>query len=149
LPLLLQMTQDCPDRGLYFYSALAAFKTRTAYANMGEQRHAVDPRLGLRPHTPTPHDVISGTLTQHRMHSSSIQACAWQQLQGKQKSTSSCGLCQPVDPHTPLILWLPVCTAVVAGLVFLCLAVSVLAALLGLCRCLTAVSCCVTLCHIS
>jgi hypothetical protein len=35
LPLLLQMTQDCPDRGLYFYSALAAFKTRTAYANMG------------------------------------------------------------------------------------------------------------------
>jgi hypothetical protein len=36
LPLLLQMTQDCPDRGLYFYSALAAFKTRTAYANMGE-----------------------------------------------------------------------------------------------------------------
>lgn len=36
LPLLLQMTQDCPDRGLYFYSALAAFKTRTAYANMGK-----------------------------------------------------------------------------------------------------------------
>jgi hypothetical protein len=36
LPLLLQLTQDCPDRGLYFYSALAAFKTRTAYANMGE-----------------------------------------------------------------------------------------------------------------
>lgn len=36
LPLLLQLTQDCPDRGLYFYSALAAFKTRTCYANMGE-----------------------------------------------------------------------------------------------------------------
>jgi len=36
LPLLLQMTQDCPDRGLFFYSALAAFKTRTCYANMGE-----------------------------------------------------------------------------------------------------------------
>jgi hypothetical protein len=35
LPLLLQMTQDCPDRGLYFYSALAAFRSRTAYANMG------------------------------------------------------------------------------------------------------------------
>lgn len=28
-----QMTQDVPEKGLYFYSALAAFKTRTAYAN--------------------------------------------------------------------------------------------------------------------
>jgi hypothetical protein len=36
LPVLLQLTQDCPDRGLFFYSALAAFQTRTCYANTGE-----------------------------------------------------------------------------------------------------------------
>ncbi|KAF6261528.1 putative serine esterase-domain-containing protein [Scenedesmus sp. NREL 46B-D3] len=35
LPVLLQLTQDCPDRGLFFYSALAAFQTRTCYANTG------------------------------------------------------------------------------------------------------------------
>ena len=27
-----QMTQDVPDKGLYFFSALAAFKSRTCYA---------------------------------------------------------------------------------------------------------------------
>ncbi|KIZ05254.1 hypothetical protein MNEG_2703 [Monoraphidium neglectum] len=32
-PLLYQMTEDVPSKGLYFYSALKAFKTRTAYAN--------------------------------------------------------------------------------------------------------------------
>jgi hypothetical protein len=47
LPLLLQMSQDCPDRGLYFYSALAAFQTRTAYANMGKWLIARDCCLGL------------------------------------------------------------------------------------------------------
>jgi hypothetical protein len=35
LPVLLQLTQDCPDRGLFFYSALSAFQTRTCYANTG------------------------------------------------------------------------------------------------------------------
>lgn len=34
-PLLYRMTQDDPDRGLYFYSALASFASRTAYANTG------------------------------------------------------------------------------------------------------------------
>ncbi|EFJ47651.1 hypothetical protein VOLCADRAFT_91609, partial [Volvox carteri f. nagariensis] len=33
-PLLYCMTQDEPERGLYFYSALASFASRTAYANM-------------------------------------------------------------------------------------------------------------------
>ncbi|GLC52657.1 hypothetical protein PLESTB_000654200 [Pleodorina starrii] len=33
LPLLYRMTQDEPERGLYFYSALASFASRTAYAN--------------------------------------------------------------------------------------------------------------------
>jgi hypothetical protein len=33
LPLLVAMTQDVPAKGLYFFSALAAFATRTAYAN--------------------------------------------------------------------------------------------------------------------
>jgi hypothetical protein len=42
LPVLLQLTQDCPDRGLFFYSALAAFQTRTCYANTGRSgRQAV------------------------------------------------------------------------------------------------------------
>ncbi len=34
-PLLLRMTEDDEDRGLYFYSALESFKSRTAYANTG------------------------------------------------------------------------------------------------------------------
>jgi hypothetical protein len=38
LPVLLQLTQDCPDRGLFFYSALASFQTRTCYANTGRGR---------------------------------------------------------------------------------------------------------------
>ncbi|GLI70839.1 hypothetical protein VaNZ11_015852, partial [Volvox africanus] len=33
LPLLYRMTHDEPERGLYFYSALASFASRTAYAN--------------------------------------------------------------------------------------------------------------------
>lgn len=32
-PLLVQMTQDVPSKGLHFHSALAAFATRTCYAN--------------------------------------------------------------------------------------------------------------------
>ncbi|GIL60273.1 hypothetical protein Vafri_14904 [Volvox africanus] len=35
LPLLYRMTQDEPERGLYFYSALASFASRTAYSNTG------------------------------------------------------------------------------------------------------------------
>ena len=34
-PLLLRMTEDDPERGLYFYSALKSFTSRTAYANTG------------------------------------------------------------------------------------------------------------------
>ncbi|GIL80454.1 hypothetical protein Vretifemale_9661, partial [Volvox reticuliferus] len=33
LPLLYRMTHDEPERGLYFYSALASFASRTVYAN--------------------------------------------------------------------------------------------------------------------
>lgn len=32
-PLLVQMTRDVPEKGLFFFSALAAFRTRTCYAN--------------------------------------------------------------------------------------------------------------------
>ncbi len=35
-PLLYRMTQVDPGRGLYFYSALANFASRTAYANTGK-----------------------------------------------------------------------------------------------------------------
>lgn len=38
LPLLFQMTEDHPERGCYWYSGLASFKTRTAYANTGRWR---------------------------------------------------------------------------------------------------------------
>lgn len=34
-PLLVQMTQDCPEQGQYFYSALKSFASRTCYANTG------------------------------------------------------------------------------------------------------------------
>lgn len=56
------MTQDVPEKGLYFYSALAAFKTRTAYANTDgepqDQLHhlvsdvllLVTPRTGIALH---------------------------------------------------------------------------------------------------
>ncbi len=47
-PLLFQMTGDVPDKGLYFYSALAAFRSRTAYANTdGERCLGGLGRLGL------------------------------------------------------------------------------------------------------
>ena len=35
-PLLIRMTQDDKERGLYFYSTLKSFKSRTAYANTGQ-----------------------------------------------------------------------------------------------------------------
>ena len=51
LTLHLQMTQDVPDKGLYFFSALGAFKTRTAFANTDgahttaqQQRHPIRAR---------------------------------------------------------------------------------------------------------
>lgn len=34
-PLLYRLTSDDLDRGAFFYSALAAFRSRTAYANTG------------------------------------------------------------------------------------------------------------------
>lgn len=68
-PLLIRMTEDDVERGLYFYSALKSFKSRTAYANTGQDHLVGWSNSSLRfkhelPHLPDPRYRGKGVVLQ-------------------------------------------------------------------------------------
>jgi len=84
-PLLFQMTQDVPEKGMYFYSALAAFKTRTAYANtdgdhlVGWANSSLRPLHGLPPLPPDATRSARGVVLEDPL-SSAFQPQDWEQV---------------------------------------------------------------------
>eukprot|EP00879_Flechtneria_rotunda_P012727 GHRR01013291.1.p1 GENE.GHRR01013291.1~~GHRR01013291.1.p1 ORF type:complete len:777 (+),score=287.73 GHRR01013291.1:426-2756(+) len=116
LPVLLQMTQDCPDRGLYFYSGLSAFKTRTCYANI-DGDHLVGfanssiRRLADLPPLPPAMSTAKGVVLDDPL-SAAFFPQQWQQLQqhwqsNQQPNASNLSSVSAVvsEPYQPSRSW--------------------------------------------
>ncbi|KAF8063649.1 IPK2 [Scenedesmus sp. PABB004] len=118
LPLLLQLTMDCPDRGLYFYSALTSFESRTCYANtdgdhlVGWANSSLRALAELPPLPPTAsaakgvvlEDPLAAAFFPHTWRA--LQA-AWQQQQQQQDgekgslaAAAAAAISQPCQPST-------------------------------------------------
>ncbi|KAI8469034.1 MAG: putative serine esterase-domain-containing protein [Monoraphidium minutum] len=95
-PLLFQMTQDVPSKGLYFYSALAAFKTRTAYANtdgdhlVGWANSSLRPLSGLPPLPPDAARAARGVVLEDPLAAAWGRG-AWDELQARLAAAGGAG----------------------------------------------------------
>lgn len=83
-PLLMQMTQDVPERGLYFLSGLTSFVSRTAYANsdgdhlVGHANSSLRPLHGLPP-LPPEATTARGVVLEDPL-SAAFHPAAWERL---------------------------------------------------------------------